>query len=229
MNVFIGGMPRSGSTFAFNVARDVLLTRGTVHQEPTSDLHGAVSRGGDATHIIVKAHNLEPSALAALHHDAFRTIITTRRIEDAFASWLEIFPDLPDSICWDTMHRWLDLYHQMGSAGLRVNYATIDRRPWIAAWRIGRYVARDVTPLEITRIVWRYRKAAVKQRTDALASTGTNIENVGWTHYDKATFFHRRHVSSLSSVPAEHRLSADVLQRIRREFAAEIKANPNLG
>jgi len=228
MIVFIGGMPRSGSTFAFNVVRDVLRTRGSVYQEPTSDLLGAVSRGGDAAHIIVKEHSLEASALAIARHDACRIIITTRRIEDACASWLEIFPDLPESICWDTMRRWLDFYQQIGSVGLRVPYDIIDRRPWIAAWRIGRYVARDVTPLEIARIVWRYRKAAVKKRVDALASTDANIANAGWTHYDKFTFFHRRHVSSLASVSAEQRLSADILLRVRSELAAEIRANPNI-
>lgn len=31
--VFIAGMPRSGSTFSFNVARDVLRARGSVYQE----------------------------------------------------------------------------------------------------------------------------------------------------------------------------------------------------
>jgi len=228
MIIFIGGMPRSGSTFAFNVVRDVLWARGRVHQEATSDVLGAVNRGEGASHVIVKAHSLDASALAAARRGVFRTIITVRRIEDACASWLEIFPDLPVSTCWDVMHGWLDLYQQIGSSGLRVSYNTIDRRHWIAAWRIGRYVARDVTPLEIARIVWRYRKAAVKQRTDTLASAGANIANAGWTHYDKVTFFHRRHVSPVSSAPAEHRLSADILQRVRSEFAAEIRANPNL-
>jgi len=229
MIVFVGGMPRSGSTFAFNVVRDVLLARGSVHQEATNDLIGAVGRAGDAAHIIIKAHSLDEPVLTIARHGAFRTIITIRRIEDAIASWLEVFPDLPDPVCWDMMRGWLNLYRQIGSTGLRMSYDTIDRRVWVAAWKIGRYIARDVTPFEINRIVWRYRKAAVKERADALSSADENIESAGWTYYDKATFFHRRHVSSLVSVPAERRLSADILRRVRSEFAADIKAYPDLG
>jgi len=31
MIVLVAGMPRSGSTFSFNVARELLLARGSVH------------------------------------------------------------------------------------------------------------------------------------------------------------------------------------------------------
>ena len=229
MIVFVGGMPRSGSTFAFNVVREVLRMRGGVYQEPTSDLLGAVDRAGEAAHVIVKGHKLTPPSVALARHGAFRAVITYRRIEDAMASWFAVFPELPEQVGWDTMRGWLDLYPAIRPVGLHVSYAAIDRWPWLTAWRIGRYLSRDVGPLEITRIVERFHKTAVKQRADALSASGANVENAGWTHYDKLEFFHRHHVSSLASVPAEQRLSAERLQQVRRTFAADRQAYPELG
>ena len=50
MIVLIAGMPRSGSTFSFNVVREILLARGSVYQESCEDVIGAVGRSGGTDH-----------------------------------------------------------------------------------------------------------------------------------------------------------------------------------
>jgi hypothetical protein len=44
MTVLIAGMPRSGSTFSFNVARAMLIARGSIHQEANDDAPDVVTR-----------------------------------------------------------------------------------------------------------------------------------------------------------------------------------------
>ncbi len=41
------------------------------------------------------------------------------------------------------------------------------------------------------------------------------MRDIGFSWYDETTFFHRRHVASLDSRPAEQRLSGEQLMRIR--------------
>ena len=59
MIVFLAGMQRSGSTFAFNVVRETLMARGQVHQEASSDIVGALSRAAGADHVMLKGHQAD--------------------------------------------------------------------------------------------------------------------------------------------------------------------------
>ncbi|HVA39059.1 MAG TPA: hypothetical protein VNF49_00220 [Candidatus Binataceae bacterium] len=87
MIVFIGGMQRSGSTFSFNVVREILRRHGGVYQETTPHVLGAVeqavAKAPQAKHVIVKAHSIDEPSLAALRLGGIRAIRTVRRPEDA--------------------------------------------------------------------------------------------------------------------------------------------------
>ena len=91
--LLVAGMQRSGSTFAFNVARDVLRARGRLYQEAPAeaDIAGAIARAANAEHVLIKAHTANPLAVALTRRGVVRAICTTRRIEDAAASWMEAF------------------------------------------------------------------------------------------------------------------------------------------
>src|SRR5690242_17122667 len=208
MIVLVSGMFRSGSTFAFNVVREVLQTQGTVYQEPTDDLLGAIQRSKGTDHVIVKAHYLDPTAptIPLLRHDCFRLIFTSRRIEDAVASWFEAFPEIPEETAWHMMRSAIQFSREAGQFGLRVPYDMINRRPLRAAWRIARYVWPSVSPLTVARIANRYSKRKVQRYAETLSATQESVVNLGWSHYCNETFVHRRHVSQHSDEPAERRL-----------------------
>ena len=91
MIVFIAGMPRSGSTFSFNIVRRLLEARGSVYQEPTDDILGALERAGDATHLLLKAHQADDVTLALIKIGAVKAVCTVRKPEDAIASWMTTF------------------------------------------------------------------------------------------------------------------------------------------
>ncbi len=221
MIVFLAGMQRSGSTFAFNVVRETLMARGQVHQEASSDIVGALSRAAGADHVILKGHQADRTCIDLVRQGACRTICTVRRIDDAVASWIETFGFTEDQSIV-AMRDWIGLYRQVRVHALTIPYELIDHHPRRAAWRIGRYLTRDFGLREAHRIATRNGKAVVKNRMDALSRGDSGVEDVGFSFYDRNTFFHRRHVSSLVSRPAEHRLPAIQLARIRDALASDI-------
>ena len=220
MIVLIAGMPRSGSTFSFNVAREVLSVRGSVYQEACDDVVGVVGRSGGAD----KNHNLGETSLALARAGAMRVIMTVRRVEDAMASWLDAFDTLPEPIALGVMHAWLCLFRQLKTKALVVPYEQIDLRPWLAVWRIASAICPRVYPSEVLRITLRLNKTAVKRKTDKLLRDDPGVFDAGWSFYDTQTFFHRRHVAHLQSRPAEQRLPPERLRMIRATLAGAIAA-----
>ena len=110
MIVCLAGMPRSGSTFSFNVVREVLRTRGTIYQEPCDDVLGAVHRSEGVQHILVKTHGLDDPSMELAKAGAFQVIITVRRVEDAIASWTSIFGEVTEDALIEIMRRWLRMF-----------------------------------------------------------------------------------------------------------------------
>jgi hypothetical protein len=221
--VLLGGMPRSGSTFSFNVVREVLRARGTIHQEARGDVPGAVHRSNGARHVLVKAHELDEPSMELAQAGAMRIIFTVRRVEDAIASWINTFEAIPEATLIEIMRRWLHMFAELRHQALVVSYEQIDRRPWLAAWRIARRVCPDIGPMEVRRIARRLDKAAVKRQTDCM-QLGSGKHDLGWTYYDTETFLHRRHISDVRSRSAEERLPEKHLARIRDSLASDIAA-----
>ena len=225
MIILIAGMPRSGSTFSFNVAREILSARGAVYQEACSDVVGAVGRSAGADHVLVKTHNLdEPSVVALARAGAMRIIMTVRRVEDAMASWFDAFDAVPEPIALGVMQHWICLFPHLRTKALIIPYEQIDRRPWLAVWRIARAICPIVYPSEVLAITHRLSNATVKRQTDALSIEAQGVIDAGFSHYDARTFFHRRHISDLKSRPAEQRLSSERLETIRAALSAAIMA-----
>jgi hypothetical protein len=217
--VFLAGMQRSGSTFAFNVARDALKRRGTIHQQASADFRDVLAVAGPVDHILVKAHASDDLGIALARYGAMRVICTVRRPEDAVVSWMETF-GFEETEAVEHVRSWLRLYAQIREVALTVRYETIDRHPTFAAWRIGRYLFSNFGWREARAIARRHSKRVVKARTDQLPRGASGIRDVGFSWYDERTFFHRRHVSSRTSRRAEERISAEQLARIRNALAS---------
>ena len=224
MIVLIAGMPRSGSTFSFNVAREILSARGSVYQEACDDVLGVVGRSGGADHVLVKNHNLDEPSLALARAGAMRIIMTVRHVEDAMASWFEAFDAVPEPTALSIMQHWICLFQQLRTKALIVPYKQIDRRPWLAVWRIARAICPTVYPSEAFAITRQLSKARIKRQTYMLPIEASGVIDVGFSHYDARTFFHRRHVSDLISRPAAQRLSSERLETIRAALGEDIAA-----
>jgi hypothetical protein len=224
MIVFIAGMPRSGSTFSFNVARDVLRARGSVYQEAASpNFLPELARAGDAEHVLFKVHELDETGVLLARYGAARVICTIRRPEDAVSSWMQTFDcSEEDSIL--VVRKWLRLYMMLRPFALTISYRTVDRHPLIAARRIMRFLVPNARLTEIWHSASRHAKAEVKKRTEGLSRDQRDVKDIGFSWYDTNTFFHRRHVSSLKSLSALERLPPAQVQKIRAALAEETAA-----
>lgn len=223
MIVILAGMPRSGSTFAFNIVREALRTRGTVYHESSNDLLGAIDRSNGADHVLLKTHELDGPSTELAKAGGARIIITVRRVEDALASWLTAFGETGEAAAIDLMRNWLGMYCNLRAHALIVKYDEIDRLPWLAAWRMARTACPGIGPVSVLRIARGYRKSIVKQRTDSM-TPGPDFEDIGFSFYDKETFFHRRHVSALKSRSAEQGISPERLAEWRERLRDNIAA-----
>ena len=77
------------------------------------------------------------------------------------------------------------------------------------------------------RLDAKYDKTVLKSRLDELRDD-TNTTNIGFSYYDKETFFHRRHISSLQSISASAALGDAEIKKIRRELAAFVDEHGEL-
>lgn len=214
-------MPRSGSTFSFNVAREVALARGSVYQEVTHDVIGTLKKSGGVDYLLLKAHAADDATMALARHRAMRTIITVRDIKESVASGIETF-GWSDAEAIEYLRAWIHLYINMREVSLIIPYREIDRRPTYAAWRIARFLHSDVSFFEVMRIARKFSRSKVKEHTDALSVGGEGVTNLGFTYYDDSTYFHRRHVSGLQSRPADQRVPAERINYITAALKIDI-------
>lgn len=223
MIVLIAGMPRSGSTFSFNVAREVLLARGRVHQEATYDVARVLERSGRANHLLLKSHTADRATMALARHGALRTVITIRNIEESIASGVETF-GWSDAEAVEHLRAWIQLYIGLRDVALIVPYEQINRTPAYAAWRIARHLVPTVGLFEVLRTTRKFSRARVKAHVDALTVDAEGVTNLGFSYYDEQTYFHRRHVSGLRSRPADQRVPKERIDFVTAALRADVAA-----
>src|SRR5271165_4773901 len=227
MIVFVAGMPRSGSTFGFNVARELLIRRGTVHQEQSASLLDTIDRSGGADHVLCHGHAADKATLRLVGLGVVKVVCTVRRPEDAIASEMECFGDTLDT-CLEHVGNWFTMFERLRDRSLIVCYEQIDSRPRHAALRIAQHICPDYSPEELDQIARKYVKENVMRMTHTLRVDENRLYDLGHTYYNQQTFFHRRHVSALVSRPASERIGADAVSYVREAFAPYIDERGDL-
>lgn len=215
MIVVVAGMQRSGSTFSYNVARELLDARGGVSTFATNSLMEALSPPTTARHVIIKTHAPDDLINSLLKKDGVPCLCTVRKPEDAIASWMHVFGfTFQESV--STYRQWLMWHQSMFRHMLNLRYEEIDKYPVLAIRKISRYLVHDWGLAETARI-WRCnRKDTIHAQTKQLACEDSI--DIGFSHYDRRTFYHRRHISSLNSRAATECLPKEQIQFIRDEL-----------
>lgn len=226
MIVIIAGMQRSGSTFSFNVAREILDARGGVAIASTDSIEDALGESGVLSNAIVKSHAPDHLTNLFLKKKALKCICTIRKPEDAIASWTRIFGfSLENALA--AYKEWLSWHRRMSKFALNISYDEIEKAPLLSVLKIGRYLVNDISIIEVVRIWWRFRKSAVYKATQNLDKNSTNTVDVGFSYYDKKTFFHRKHVSSLKAIHADQVFLPEQIALIHRELSEYVDENGN--
>lgn len=217
MIAIIAGMQRSGSTFSFNVVRELLKARGGVSVFSTNAFDEALDASMNSNNLIIKTHAPDHFTNLLLKKNALPCICTIRKPEDAIASWIRTFEfSLEESV--ETYKTWLAWHRQMSNHVLNIDYHEIERTPLLAVLKIGRYLIRDMKISEVIQIWGQFRKSAVYKKTQKLQRDTLEIADIGFSYYDKTTFFHRRHVSSLETMSAHEFLTQQQIAFVRQEL-----------
>ena len=210
-------MPRSGSTFSFNVVRELSLRRGSLHQLTTPSVAKLQASAGNAQNAIMKAHDADEETLNLVRNGTMKAICTIRNPEDAIASWMEAFGGDVD-ILIASLSKWFELYDNIRDHALVVEYQKISQDTVSACAVIARYVYPDVSDSEIKDIVSRHNQKAVFERSHALKRDDPSVRDVVFSYHDRETLYHRRHVSTLDPRPAHERIGAEAVEKIRQAF-----------
>ncbi len=222
MIVLAGGMPRSGSTWSFNIARLALARRGTVVSAASNSLSDALAAGGQ-NHVLLKSHLPEHEVIRLVQLGAVKSIVTVRRPEDAILSWMHTFGmPLEDTI--NAFESWFTIFHELRECSLVLRFEDVEERPARTAFRLGRSLFGDYSPVE----AWRASRAFSRKRVSKLIRDVEEkrrpTTDAGFTYYDDETYFHRRHISDRSQFTA----SSEDLARIRAAFSAWIDDEGNV-
>ena len=221
MIVVIAGMYRSGSTFSFNIARELLV--GEVDVVAANSVSEDELTRAQGRNLVVKTHSPDATLAAKIAANTALCISTYRKPEDAIASWMDTFGfGFDESI--GVVGGWLAWHQRAQLPMLNIAYDTIENRPLRAVLMIQRYLTGHVDRPVARDLVLKYSKARVKAQYDALADGADSI-NIGFSHYDPTTFFHRRHVSSVGKREVANTLTPEQVLRVRAELQEYVNGN----
>lgn len=229
MIVLFTGMARSGSTWAYNVARVILLARTpAIFGEYRHDIETALAQAPPGIeHHLIKSHAPDASGRAMIAQGRCRTICTYRDPLDCIASQMEAF-GAPFEETLAAVHDGLELLRFQAAAGgvLFVDYDELTGRPAGTVAAIARHLGRAVEPADAELIAERFSRDNVVAFTDRLKADAAG--RIGSSEaWDSITLFHSRHIRAQPSAP-DALLSAAQLAQARDRLAAFIDARGRL-
>lgn len=220
MIVVIAGMYRSGSTFTFNIARESLA--GEVDVLSDNSVTEAQVARSQGRNLLVKAHLPDGGLMAMIGDGSAACICTYRRPEEAVASWMDAFGfSFEESV--NTIHDWLIWHSSLNVPVLNIAYETIEDRPIRAILLIQRYLIEHIDKQQARRLQLEYDKARVKKEYDSLSESDETV-NIGISYYNATTFFHRRHVSSVSKREISKTLNSSQIVNVRQQLGNYVDA-----
>jgi hypothetical protein len=204
MIVLLTGMVRSGSTWAFNVAKALLMaeTR-AITGEYTNDVGAAIAGlGTQVEHHLIKAHMVDRVGHMLIRHRMCKTICTWREPLDCIASSVQAFgSDVDDTIALAQGGlAFLDLQAREGGV-LFIAHDTILAQPHDAIRAIAAYLGCAADDATVGRIGGLFSKDNVARFTDKLERAPDARSNAdGW---DRDTLFHPGHIRAHPRTPEQ--------------------------
>lgn len=211
MIVLLTGMGRSGSTWAFNVAKALLSRTSLTGGEYNNDIGAAIAQlDPRIEHYLVKAHMVDRLGHMMIRHNMCRTICTWREPLECIASSMEAFGSAFEATV-AMAKGWLaflELQSRERSV-LFVSHEDIVARPDAVIRTIAGYLDTAVDDAEVERVGGLFSKSNVARFANGLARTGDN-PGVGANGWDRDTLLYPGHIRAAPSAP-DQLLSADQL------------------
>jgi hypothetical protein len=196
--VICDGMPRSASTWSFNVVL-ALLRR----SQPIAEVHGGydediahflASTPSTAKHAVVKCHKLDPCGRALAQTGAAKLIYTWRDPADAAVSCMRMFGyDFEGALAIVDSSLELYHFHRRSGAALILDYAQVATASIEAVRRIAAHLALDDSEETIHAVTEQTSLERVKEHVGSLADNPRLVHD-GPHEYDSETLLHRGHI-----------------------------------
>jgi hypothetical protein len=216
MIVVIAGMFRSGSTFTFNIARELLhgdIRTLSTNSVSTDDMDWAANK-----HLVIKSHGPDNQIIEMIRSGQAKCIITYRLPEEAVASWIDTFGGTFEDAL-NVVKGWLEWHQHFDAPALYIPYECIEAHPRRGILRLQHYIQGRTDRPHARQLIARYSKAAVKTKFDALQEGPTTV-NIGFSYFDPVTFFHRKHVTMLGRRSPSLTLSLEQIEAVQAQLGA---------
>lgn len=210
MIVVAGGMIRSGSTFTFNIARELLALEGSLEWDTANSLIKSVD---GYNNYLLKSHNPDVDIIGGILAGDICCICTIRRPDEAIASWMRTF-GFSFEHGLSTIVTWLEWYSKVEKNVLTIPYFSVEETPRMVILDIAKYLNINCEASFCDDITERYDKSKIKLKYDNLKKEDGTID-LGFSYYDPETFFHRRHISTIRNKETALELTSDQNQRLR--------------
>jgi hypothetical protein len=231
MLVLCNGMPRSASTWSFNVAIGLLRYQADAahvhggYDEDVARFLGAIPE--QSRHLVLKCHSLDPIGRALAQSGAAKVIYTWRNISDAIASFMRMF-NVDFEHAFAVTHDSLQLYDFHRSVGnvVVLHYDEITKESLETVRRIDAYLGLD-SSLDVIRSVGEQTSLSQMRAKVSILDSTANQERLiklERTTYDPETLLNVNHIRDGSSGYGRMLLSVAQLARIAklsREFSVQ--------
>jgi hypothetical protein len=213
MLVFCNGMPRSGSTWSYNVI--IALLR---HATPDQEVHGgydedvarflATAGASSCSHVILKCHKLDSVGRTLARTGAARVIYTRRNLADAIVSLINMFGGDFDNAMAEMVSS-LELYklHRHGGNAVIIGYEEIMSSPLDAIGKIAGYLGLHVNDKAMKAVVEENSFGRAREKVE-------QINQIEGAAYDAGTLLHPHHIRDGSSGYGRKVLTEEQLCRV---------------
>jgi Sulfotransferase domain len=218
MLVVCDGMPRSASTWSFNVVLALLR-----NSQPVCEVYSGYdeniagflrSAPATATHVVVKCHEPGAHLRALAQSDVARVIYTWRDPADVVVSCMRMFDyDFEHSLASVASSLELYKFHRRWQNALILDYGQIVSESTVAVKQIATYLNLDDDAESVARISEQTSLEHVKKDVESMAG-GTRLVRRSGFEYDPDTLLHPSHIRDGSQGYGRAILTAEQLKQV---------------
>jgi hypothetical protein len=211
-------MPRSASTWSYNVAMALLRrTAEEVCGDYDENLHRFLcGLPASCVHAVLKCHSLDPAGRGLAQLQAAKVIYTWRDLADATASFMTMF-DVDFERTVALMSNSLDLYRRHRRNGaLILSYEAITQQPTESVAAVASYLNVAVRREQVAEIAEANSFGRMRERVKEISMVdyGERLVRHDRTSYDPDTLLHIDHIRDGSTGYGASRLTQAQLRRL---------------
>jgi hypothetical protein len=221
MLVFCDGMPRSASTWSFNVVMQLLRrlhagerVHGGYGENVAEFLAGAPPT---MSHVVLKCHTLDIVGRVLAQTNAAKVVYTWRTVPDALASFMTMFGYEFDHAL-NMMHQSLELYqfHLKDGNAVMLGYREITEQPLAAIERISNYLGLSQDAQIMGDISKEMSLEQMAKKVKVVeAKDESSLIKLPNTIYDPETLLNQHHILDGRSGFWSEKLTIEQLQRVK--------------